>query len=203
MCVFSRKKPGKARKPFGRKMSTAHEDAEGEDYRSYEDPGFMTQSMRVDSDCILQSPFDSPTSPTVIHARWGEPADDPEKEEVCTEYRPNPFKLGFCVNCQKQHDVNENGDVAAEKEYKKIARPVVPKSAANALDNPAAVENLTPRNRESDVDLTALLQQRRDILLKLTQMEQDKARKKQREAAADVKANSFGESSTSDPLLST
>lgn len=196
--VVDRKKVGKpSRKQYGRPMSTTHEEEETQDYHSYEDPGYINQDtmdlMHVDSDCILQSPFDSPSSPTVIHARWGEPADDPEEKEVCTEYRPNPFKLGFCVNCQKQHDVNENGDVAKSKEYKKIARPTVSKSAANALDNPAAVENLTPRSRESDVDLAALLQQRRDILLKLTKMEQEKSKKK-KEAMMDIKLSTHDSS---------
>lgn len=189
---FERKRRGKSkssRKIFGRQMTTTHEDPDDHEYRSFEDPGYMNHDLvHLDSDCILQSPNESPKSPTVIHARWGEPAEDPEEKEVCTEYRPNPFKLGFCVNCQKQHDVNENGDVASQKEYKKIARPTVSKTAANALDNPAAVENLTPRNRESDVDLAALLQQRRDILLKLTKIEQEKTK---HVTSSDVKINSF------------
>lgn len=179
-----------SRKPVTKQMSTTQEEEETE-YRSYEDPGYMQSDgmMLLDSDCILQSPTESFASPTVIHARWGEPVEDPEEKEVCSEYRPNPFKLGFCVNCQKQHDVNENGDVASQKEYKKIARPTISKSAANALDNPAAVENLTPRSRESDVDLTALLKQRRDLLLKLTKIDQEKSRL--RETVTDLKLDSY------------
>ncbi|KAF1328878.1 hypothetical protein FI667_g6318, partial [Globisporangium splendens] len=159
-----------------RRKSTSNEDM---DYHSYDDPGYMAadhniELMHFDSDCILGSPLNSPS---VIHARWGEPVDDPDEESVCTDFRPNPFKLGFCVNCQKQHDVTAGGDVVSEKNYKKIARPVVSKTAANALDNPAALENApAPKeNRESDVDLAALLAQRRDILLKLGKLEQEKA----------------------------
>uniref|UniRef100_K3WUG7 Uncharacterized protein n=1 Tax=Globisporangium ultimum (strain ATCC 200006 / CBS 805.95 / DAOM BR144) TaxID=431595 RepID=K3WUG7_GLOUD len=159
-----------------RRKSTSNDDM---DYHSYDDPGYMAadhniELMHFDSDCILGSPLNSPS---VIHARWGEPVDDPDEESVCTEFRPNPFKLGFCVNCQKQHDVTAGGDVVSEKNYKKIARPVVSKTAANALDNPAALENApAPKeSRESDVDLAALLAQRRDILLKLGKLEQEKA----------------------------
>ncbi|KAF1322249.1 Polycystin cation channel, partial [Globisporangium splendens] len=159
-----------------RRKSTSNDDM---DYHSYDDPGYMAadhniELMHFDSDCILGSPLNSPS---VIHARWGEPVDDPDEESVCTDFRPNPFKLGFCVNCQKQHDVTAGGDVVSEKNYKKIARPVVSKTAANALDNPAALENApAPKeNRESDVDLAALLAQRRDILLKLGKLEQEKA----------------------------
>lgn len=148
-------------------------------YHSYDDPGYMgadhnIELMHFDSDCILGSPLNSPS---VIHARWGEPVDDPDEESVCTEFRPNPFKLGFCVNCQKQHDVTDGGDVVSEKNYKKIARPVTSRTAANALDNPAALDNAPmPKDRESDVDLAALLAQRRDILLKLGKLEQEKAK---------------------------
>ncbi|TMW64793.1 hypothetical protein Poli38472_008960 [Pythium oligandrum] len=165
-------------------------------YHSFEDPGYLRRSGPTlesdpfDTDLILMSPPDSPDSPNVIHARWGEPADDPDESEICTDYRPNPFKKGFCINCQKQHDVTESGEVVTQKEYKKIARPTVSKTAANAADNPLAVENLTPRNRESDVDLGALLRQRRDILLKLSKMESEKKRK-EAAAAADAKRHSM------------
>lgn len=147
-------------------------------YHSYDDPGYMgadhnIELMHFDSDCILGSPINSPS---VIHARWGEPVDDPDEESVCTDFRPNPFKLGFCVNCQKQHEVTTTGAVVSEKNYKKIARPVTSKTAANALDNPAALENAPEPKRESDVDLTALLRQRRDILLKLSKLDQEKAK---------------------------
>jgi len=114
----------------------------------------------------------------VIHARWGEPVDDPEEEGICTDFEPNPFKLGFCINCQKQHEVQDNGKVAEKKEFKKIARPAVAKTAASALDNPAALQNARKfQQRESDVDLAALLRQRRDILLKLNKLEQAKAKR--------------------------
>lgn len=151
-------------------------------YHSYDDPGYMGADHTIDhnielthfdSDLILGSPINSPS---MIHARWGEPVDDPDEESVCTDYRANPFKLGFCVNCQKQHDVTTGGDVVSEKNYKKISRPATSKTAANALDNPAAVENAPMPKRESDVDLAALLRQRRDILLKLSKLDQEKAK---------------------------
>ncbi|KAJ0398219.1 hypothetical protein P43SY_006351 [Pythium insidiosum] len=168
------------RKKEQNNMPVTREEEEEATYNSYDDPGCMSHEpielTHFDSDCILGTP---PDSPSVIHARWGEPVDDPEESAVCTEFVANPFKLGFCVNCQKQHDVKENGDVVSEKEYKKIARPAVSKTAANALDNPDAVKNLTPRGRESDVDLAALLKQRRDILLKLSKMEQTKPPEKE------------------------
>lgn len=179
-------------------------------YHSYEDPGYLAGDIALthfDSDCILGSP---PDSPTVIHARWGEPVDDPDEESVCTDYVPNPFKLGFCVNCQKQHEVTSAGDVVEKKEYKKITRPTVAKYAANALDNPAAVANSqasqaaaqaaslasqaqhSSGGRESDVDLAALLQQRRDVLLKLNALEKEKARIKAAGAIPASKKSSFG-----------
>ncbi|GLD93460.1 hypothetical protein PINS_up002052 [Pythium insidiosum] len=174
------------RKKERNNMPATREEEEEATYNSYDDPGCMSHEpielTHFDSDCILGTP---PDSPSVIHARWGEPVDDPEESAVCTEFVANPFKLGFCVNCQKQHDVKENGDVVSEKEYKKIARPAVSKTAANALDNPDAVKNLTPRGRESDVDLAALLKQRRDILLKLSKMDQNKPRVK--DQPVDVK----------------
>lgn len=181
----------------------APEEEEMPVYHSYEDPGYLgggdIELTHFDSDCILGSP---PDTPTVIHARWGEPVDDPDEESVCTEYQPNPFKLGFCVNCQKQHDVSDGGDVASTKEYKKITRPTVAKYAANALDNPAAVANAPlpspqhpPGGRESDVDLAALLQQRREVLLKLKRLELEKARIKDAAAtgAPIAKRTALGE----------
>lgn len=159
-------------------------------YHSYEDPGYLAgdpiELQPFDSDCILGSP---PNSPSVIHARWGEPVDDPDEENVCTDFVPNPFKLGFCTNCMKQHDVREDGEVVEMKEYKRIARPTISKTAANALDNPSAIP--IPRSsitmmeaggRESDIDLAQLLAQRRDVLSKLNQLDQDRQRLKQQQA---------------------
>ena len=134
----------------------------------------------MDSDLILGTP---PDSPSVIHARWGEPVDDPDEEAVCVDFRPNPFKIGFCVNCQKQHDVTTDGSVVEQKAYKKIARPAVAKTAASALDNPMALENAPlQQQRESDVDLGLLLRQRRDILLKLQRLEHEKTKRSQSSA---------------------
>ncbi|KAF4316926.1 hypothetical protein JM18_007958 [Phytophthora kernoviae] len=158
-------------------------------YHSYEDPGYLAgdpiELQPFDSDCILGSPLNSPS---VIHARWGEPVDDPDEENVCTDFVPNPFKLGFCVNCMKQHDVMDDGGVAEKKEYKKIARPTISKTAANALDNPSAIP--IPRSsitmmmemgRESDIDLAQLLAQRRDVLMKLDQLDLDRKRLQQQQ----------------------
>ncbi|RLN26475.1 hypothetical protein BBJ28_00020597 [Nothophytophthora sp. Chile5] len=163
-------------------------------YHSYEDPGYLAGDpvdlQPFDCDAILGSPINSPlNSPSVIHARWGEPVDDPDEENVCTDFRPNPFKLGFCVNCQKQHDVDADGEVVAMKEYKKIARPTIAKYAANALDLPdavppptrASISHLPEGGRESDIDLAQLLTQRREVLMRLNQIEsQSKQQQQQR-----------------------
>lgn len=168
------------------------DEEEDATYNSYEDPGFLTavpiELEHFDSDLILGSPINSPS---VIHARWGEPVEDPEEVNVCTEYKPNPFKLGFCVNCQKQHDVNSQGQVEAQKNYKKITLPAVAKTAANAELNPAAVENARPRERESDVDLAALLKQRRDIILKLRNLDMEKQKRKEAEAAVAAMRSTY------------
>ena len=37
-----------------------------------------------------------------VDARWGE-MDDPDEFAICLSYAPNPFKKGFCKNCQRQH----------------------------------------------------------------------------------------------------
>lgn len=162
-------------------------------YQSYDDPGCVNMDfMHLDSDLILQSP---PESPPVIHARWGEPVDDPNEKATCSEFQANPFKLGFCINCQKQHDVNAEGNVVIEKEYTKIARPAVSKTAANALDNPNAVMNRNRQRHESDVDLAALLKQRREILMKLSRMDQEKARQNHARVAHEEKRVPY-ESST-------
>ncbi|CAI5744003.1 unnamed protein product [Peronospora destructor] len=148
-------------------------------YHSYEDPGYLAgdpiELQPFDADCILGSPINSPS---VIHARWGEPVDDPDEENLCTDFAPNPFKLGFCINCMKQHDVQDDGEVATRKEYKRIARPTISKTAANALDLPSAIP--IPRSsitmmpdggRESDIDLAQLLAQRRDVLMRLDKLD--------------------------------
>ncbi|DAZ94851.1 TPA: hypothetical protein N0F65_012540 [Lagenidium giganteum] len=192
-----KKKRAKEKKKMLRSKSklkgkSKNADEEEATYNSYEDPGYLAavpiEMTHFDSDLILGSPLNSPS---VIHARWGEPVDDPDEVSMCQDFQPNPFKLGFCVNCQKQHDVTTNGDVVAQKNYKKIARPAVAKTAASALDNPAALQKMAqPSNtsRESDVDLALLLRQRRDILMKLNKLDQEKARRKELSAAAAVKS---------------
>lgn len=151
-------------------------------YHSYEDPGYLAgdpfELQPFDADCILGSPINSPS---VIHARWGEPVDDPDEENLCLDFSPNPFKVGFCINCMKQHDVKENGEVATRKEYKRIARPTISKTAANALDNPSAIPiarssitMMSDGGRESDIDLAQLLAQRREVLARLNKLNHQK-----------------------------
>ncbi|CAK4084270.1 unnamed protein product [Aphanomyces euteiches] len=147
----------------------------------------------IDIDLILGNECDSPG---VIHARWGEP--DPEDEEVCLEYKANPFKLGFCINCQKQHDLDESGEIRKTKEYKRISTFTVWQLQLPANPNisiaPEAVVGVGRINasysqrklrlstlsdggggRESDIDLTEILKQRRDILLQLEEAKRQSA----------------------------
>ncbi|KAF0696770.1 Aste57867_12491 [Aphanomyces stellatus] len=154
---------------------------ETEYYRSDTDD----EGISIDIDLILGNEVDSPG---VIHARWGESADD--EEEVCTEYKANPFKLGFCINCQKQHEMTESGEVKSTKEYKRISTFTVWQMQLPTNPNisiaPEARVGVGRLNmsysqrlrlstlsdgggRESDVDLTEILRQRRDILLQLQQ----------------------------------
>ncbi|KAE8900158.1 hypothetical protein PF005_g21709 [Phytophthora fragariae] len=180
----SRSRAHRSRTETGRRLA---EEEPGPIYHSYEDPGYLAgdpfELQPFDADCILGSPINSPS---VIHARWGEPVDDPDEENLCTDFQPNPFKLGFCINCMKQHDVKEDGEVASMKEYKRIARPTIAKTAANALDNPSAIpiprssiSMMSEGGRESDIDLAQLLAQRRDVLMKLNQLDQEKAKLRQ------------------------
>lgn len=163
-------------------------------YRSYEDPGCLAGEMfglqPFDADCILGSPINSPS---VIHARWGEPVDDPDEENMCTDFSPNPFKLGFCINCMKQHDIQEDGEVASVKEYKRIARPTISKTAANALDNPSAIPiprssitMLSESGRESDIDLAQLLAQRRDVLARLNKLNSQQVKVKREQSTGTM-----------------
>ncbi|EQC41128.1 hypothetical protein SDRG_01107 [Saprolegnia diclina VS20] len=153
----------------------------GEFYRS----DTNDEMMSIDIDLILGTP---PDSPGVIHARWGEPVEDPDEEETCMDFKGNPFRVGFCINCQKQHEIDASGEVKTVLEYKRISHfnawqlqlPANP----NISVHPDAVvgvgrantshsrrnltfSNLSDSSRESDVDLTEILRQRRDILLKL------------------------------------
>jgi hypothetical protein len=169
---------GDRRNRHGSSKKKSAGDSEESVYKPFDDPGFLggdpIAMLTIDSDLILGSP---PDSPSVIHARWGEPVDDPDEQGVCHEFKPNPFKLGFCVNCQKQHDIAESGEVVEKKKFKKIARPAVAKTATSALDNPAALKNATYHHKESDVDLALLLKHRRDTLLELSKLEKEKAKR--------------------------
>jgi hypothetical protein len=114
-----------------------------------------------------------------IHARWGELVVNPDEKTVCSNYEQNPFRIGFCVNCQRQHDFSASGHVLTTKEYKPIpelnqwllqhslnpniivnpdavvgvGRPNMPKSRQKNVDG----------HRESDIDLTKFLRQKGDI----------------------------------------
>ncbi|KAG7382612.1 hypothetical protein PHYPSEUDO_004692 [Phytophthora pseudosyringae] len=189
---LSRSRVHRSRTETGRRpLPTAEEDPTPI-YHSYEDPGYLVgdpfELQPFDADCILGSPINSPS---VIHARWGEPVDDPDEESLCTDFEPNPFKLGFCINCMKQHDVRDDGEVVAMKEYKRIARPTISKTAANALDLPSAIPiprssiTMMPEGgRESDIDLAQLLAQRRDVLMRLGKIDQQKAKLQKRQPSA-------------------
>ncbi|OQR93331.1 hypothetical protein ACHHYP_02657 [Achlya hypogyna] len=150
------------------------------------------EMMSIDIDLILGTP---PDSPGVIHARWGEPSEDPNEEETCMEFKGNPFRLGFCINCQKQHEVDASGVVKETLEYKRIshfnawqlqlpANPnisVAPEAMVGVGRSNVSTSrrNVLSRlsdsdcSRESDIDLTEILKQRRDILLKLQGMQYD------------------------------
>ncbi|RHY03106.1 hypothetical protein DYB25_010337 [Aphanomyces astaci] len=150
-----------------------------------------TDEISIDIDLILGHDFDSPG---IIHARWGEPSED--DDEVCMDYQANPFKVGFCINCQKQHEFTEAGEVKAIKEYKRISAlnvwqlqlPTNPnisiapeamigvgRTNASYSQRNLRLSTLSDGGRESDVDLTQILKQRRDILLKLQQAKTEKA----------------------------
>ncbi|KAG2785624.1 hypothetical protein JG687_00009786 [Phytophthora cactorum] len=188
---LNRSRVHRSRTETGRRPMPTPEEDPMPIYHSYEDPGYLAgdpfELQPFDADCILGSPINSPS---VIHARWGEPVDDPDEENLCTDFKPNPFKLGFCINCMKQHDVKDDGEVATMKEYKRIARPTISKTAANALDNPSAIPiprssitMMAESGRESDIDLAQLLAQRRDVLMKLDQLEVQKAKLKRQQSA--------------------
>ncbi|KAL3674935.1 hypothetical protein V7S43_000861 [Phytophthora oleae] len=191
---LNRSRVHRSRTETGRRpLPTAEEDPTPI-YHSYEDPGYLAgdpiELQPFDVDCILGSPINSPS---VIHARWGEPVDDPDEESLCTEFEPNPFKLGFCINCMKQHDVKDDGEVVAMKEYKRIARPTISKTAASALDNPSAIPiprssiTMMPEGgRESDIDLAQLLAQRRDVLMRLDKLDQQKTKIKRQQSAGTL-----------------
>ncbi|ETV99622.1 hypothetical protein H310_08272 [Aphanomyces invadans] len=149
-----------------------------------------TDEISIDIDLILGNDVDSPG---VIHARWGEPAVDPDEEEVCMDYQANPFKVGFCINCQKQHEFTATGEVKPTKEYKRISTfnvwqlqmPANPNisTAPEAMigvgrknisysQRNLRLSTLSDGGRESDIDLAEILKQRRDILLQLELVKQ-------------------------------
>ncbi|KUF94093.1 hypothetical protein AM588_10004746 [Phytophthora nicotianae] len=191
---LNRSRLHRSRTETGRRPAPMPEEDPAPIYHSYEDPGYLAgdpiELQPFDADCILGSPINSPS---VIHARWGEPVDDPDEENLCTEFKPNPFKLGFCINCMKQHDVKDDGEVVAMKEYKRIARPTIAKTAANALDNPSAIPiprssitMMSDSGRESDIDLAQLLAQRRDVLMKLDRLDKQKTILKRQQSAGTM-----------------
>ena len=123
----------------------------------------------------------TPPSPVEIHARWGEPADNPDEYSVCTDFEPNPFKLGFCRNCQRQHKVTTGGHVESIKVSNKIARPAVSKTATNASQQDV--------DRESDVDLAALLRERHRALANLARASKSKSRRHRKKGSKKSSRN--------------
>ncbi|ETV90815.1 hypothetical protein H310_14479 [Aphanomyces invadans] len=113
----------------------------GSDYNVEDDPGYTT-GVAVDLDTLL----DSPRVPGVIDARWGD--IETAVEEECVDYKPNLFRKGFCMNCQKQHDASDDGSIRQTKTFKKIH--LTPSAhAANAEFNPMAL----PENSELSAEL--------------------------------------------------
>ncbi|KAF0687766.1 Aste57867_20518 [Aphanomyces stellatus] len=77
-----------------------------------------------------------------IDARFGDvnvPA-----EETCSTFKPNLFRKGFCMNCQKRHDTTPDGAISPTKTFTKIHSSPTSPHAANAAVNPHALpENST------------------------------------------------------------
>ncbi|OQS06949.1 hypothetical protein THRCLA_01027 [Thraustotheca clavata] len=108
-------------------------------YSEDEDPGYEPTCVPVDLDSLLG---DSPP----IDARWGD--DEIALEEECQEYKPNLFRKGFCMNCQKQHQVTDEGDISLTRRFTRIH--VQPnKTAASAEFNPLAL----PENSALSMEL--------------------------------------------------
>ncbi|KAF0687767.1 Aste57867_20519 [Aphanomyces stellatus] len=121
-----------------RKMKSNSVDFGDGDYNEEDDPGYLSTSVAVDLDSLLDSPK--------IDARWGDIEDVAEEE--CLDYKPNLFRKGFCMNCQKQHDDTGDGNIRQTKLFKKIAPP--PSAhAAKAELNPLAL----PENSELSQEL--------------------------------------------------
>ncbi|RHY60830.1 hypothetical protein DYB28_007445 [Aphanomyces astaci] len=97
-----------------------------------------------------------PCATHTVDARWG--CDEPPSEELCQEYKPNVFRKGFCMNCQKRHDVSDDGHVASTKSFVRIHSPAMSPHAARAELNPLA--------EHSDLSV-ALTQAREDALMRL------------------------------------
>ncbi|OQR95023.1 hypothetical protein ACHHYP_20021 [Achlya hypogyna] len=111
---------------------------------------------------------------TIIHARWV-----PEVcavEDVCNEFKPNPFRKGFCINCQKRHPLDAAGQVQSTLEYTHIShqstwQPQLPTNPDISTSPDAVVgvgrDNKSHSQRNFDVDLAEVLHQRREIMLEL------------------------------------
>ncbi|KDO27580.1 hypothetical protein SPRG_06848 [Saprolegnia parasitica CBS 223.65] len=108
-------------------------------YSEVDDPGYEAPCVPVDLDSLLG---ESPP----IDARWGE--GEVALEEECHEYKPNLFRKGFCMNCQKQHEVTDEGDISLTRRFTRIH--VQPgKTAASAEFNPLAL----PENSALSMEL--------------------------------------------------
>ncbi|CAK4076279.1 unnamed protein product [Aphanomyces euteiches] len=125
-------------KPGFRKLKSNSVDFGESDYNEEDDPGYLSTSAAVDLDSLLDSPR--------IDARWGEFEDAVEEE--CLDFKPNLFRKGFCMNCQKQHDATDDGSIRQTKTFKKIH--LAPSAhAAKAELNPLAL----PENSELSQEL--------------------------------------------------
>ncbi|ETV71443.1 hypothetical protein H257_13326 [Aphanomyces astaci] len=128
-------------RPGLRKLKSNSVDFTHCDYNVEDDPGYMS-SVAVDLDALL----DSPRDPAAIDARWGDV--EAAVEEECVDFKPNLFRKGFCMNCQKQHDATDDGSIRQTKTFKKIH--LAPSAhAANAEFNPMAL----PENSELSAEL--------------------------------------------------
>jgi hypothetical protein len=135
------------------------EDADDDAYREEDDPGCAKyESGAVDVDALLECiegiddeisscrpTTASKTNPIpTIDARYMDDASMESAaaiEEICTAFAPNPFRKGFCMNCQKQHAIDKgSGEVSLSRRYRRIdVRAGPSKTAANAALNPLAL----------------------------------------------------------------
>jgi hypothetical protein len=134
------------------------------------------RSSSNNSRIIVNEPMHS-SPPHVIDARYMDDSlsmaalSGVAHEEECTDFVPNVFRKGFCMNCQKQHTVDvETGVVSLSRRFTRIdVHAVVPsKTAANAAVNPMALP-------ENSILSMELFNSRRDMEAKQQQQLQQHA----------------------------